>query len=93
MWQDKVETCVSSPDPRFIHLTNLSHPHIQPSDPTPIHLFTYLFIYLFIRSFVHSPVRPSSLPACSYPIPWTDRHQWPVVVVVVGEEGAYSLTV
>lgn len=93
MWQDKVETCVSSPDPRFIHSTNLSHPHIQPSDPTPIHLFTYLFIHPFVRSFTHPSVRPAFqlVPIPSHgPIDISGR-LW-LVVVVVGE-GAYSLTV
>lgn len=73
MWQDKVETCVSSPDPRFIHLTNLSHPRIQPSDRPPIHLvhlFNYLFIHSFVRSFTHPSVRPAFQLV---PIPSMDR--------------------
>lgn len=60
MWQDKVETCVSSPDPRFIHSTNLAHPSYLSTSP--------------IQLLAYSPVRPSIRPAFQLvPVPSIDR--------------------
>lgn len=65
-WQDKVETCVSPPDPRFIHsfIHSLGQPRppIQPRPPT----------YSAIHPCVRPSVQTSSL-FCSCPVHGPDR--------------------
>lgn len=74
-WQDKVETCVSSPDPRFIHSSIHSANLAHPSNPVrlPIQLFT------------RASVRRSRLPACSVPVPSMDQTDRPVAGGLGGE--------
>lgn len=75
----------------FTRPTSATHTSNHPTPIHLVHLLTYSTIHSFIPSFVRSLTRPSVQPSSLFlSHPWTGRHEWPVVV---GEEGAYSLTV